>query len=91
MCGSREKWGEKQAKIADDHGFTIMKKPFYATGAKGLIMNAVKNGVKRLPFFTDGEKFGYTLEDFIPKKKTTRRRRTKKVTRKDKNGADSKV
>ena len=89
MCGSREKWGMKQVKVANAHGFVIVKKPFYQTGVKGLIMEAVKSGTTRLPFFTDGKKFGYSVEDFIPKKKTARRRK-KKTTRKDTDGASTK-
>lgn len=78
MCGAREGWGKAQTKIADTYGFEIVKTPFYKTGVKGLIMSALEHGIGRMPFFTDGEKFSYNLEDFIEKPKTKQKRNARK-------------
>lgn len=92
MCGARKGWGEAQTKIADDHGFEIVPTPFYKTGTPGLIMSAVSHGIKQMPFFTDGKKFSYSLEDFIEKPKSKRKRNTKKKREEIiKNGDDSAV
>ena len=84
MCGARKNWGDAQTKIATDHGFDIIKTPYYATGVKGLIMRACEAGIGHLPFFTDGKKFSYNLEDFVekPERKTTRRKRNTRTKRK---------
>lgn len=78
MCGSRQAWGETQTKIANDHGFEIIKTPFYRTGVKDLIMDALQHGIKKMPFFTDGKKFSYSLEDFVKKPDTKRNTRSKR-------------
>ena len=93
MCGSRKNWGEKQTKIADDHGFEIVNTPFYKTGVDGLIKRATEFGIGRLPFFTDGQKFSYSLEDFVEKpmkKSKTRCRTSKKRNTKSKREAITK-
>lgn len=77
MCGARRGWGETQTKIANTYGFEIVNTPFYKTGVKGLIMNALEHGIGRMPFFTDGKKFSYSLEDFVEKPKTKRKRNTR--------------
>lgn len=97
MCGSRSNWGKKQTEIADTHGLEIVKTPFYKTGVKGLISKAVESGMGRLPFFTDGERFSYSIEDFVekpkPKRKATKKRKTstkrKAIMQKVNDGADS--
>lgn len=50
-------------------GIVVRYLPFNHPEAKGLIKMAVNKGVDRLPFFTDGKKFSYNLDDFIMKPK----------------------
>lgn len=78
MCGARESWGKEQTKIANTHGLEIVKTPFYKTGVKGLVMDALEHGIKTMPFFADGKKFSYHIKDFVEKPKTKRRRNTRK-------------
>lgn len=78
MCGARKDWGEAQTKIANNYGLEIVNTPFYKTGVPGLIKRAVEHGMKQMPFFTDGKKFSYSLEDFVDKPKPRRKRNTKK-------------
>lgn len=77
MCGSREDWGKKQTEIANRHHFKIIETPFYKTGVAGLIMRAIQAGCNHLPFFTDGSKFSYSLDDFVDKK-PVKKNKTKK-------------
>lgn len=84
LCGARKEWGDKQLQIADTHGLEIVKTPFYKTGSKDLIMKALENGIKKMPFFTDGEKFSYDLSDFVEKPKKKRTRRKNGATKSDK-------
>lgn len=65
FCGEREEWGRKSMKIAQENGIILKETSFKLPGAKGLIQNAISRGVDHMPFFTDGEKFSYNLQDFV--------------------------
>lgn len=67
MCGVHEAWGKVQLQLADKLRFKIREMPFSHPDAGDLIWKAIEAGVTRMPFFTDGEKFSYTLEDFTEK------------------------
>lgn len=65
FCHGRESYGEKQMEIARREGFSIKRLAFNDFGAPGLIKQAVSRGIDRLPFFTDGQRFSYDLNDFV--------------------------
>lgn len=72
MCGARKGWGEEQTQIADTHGFEIVKVSFVTEKGREYCAEALQKGIKTFPFFTDGEKYGKSVEDFIeiePKEK----------------------
>lgn len=64
-CEPRTKWGERQMRLAKDYGIKVVETPYNAKGAQGLILEAQSHGTNALPFFTDGEKFGYDLTQFV--------------------------
>lgn len=64
-CHDNEKWGAKQEELARQNGITIRKIRYNFPGAKGLINKGKNNGAATLPFFTDGETFGYSIKLFI--------------------------
>ena len=66
MCGRKE---DEIQKIAKKGKLDIVKVPFFKTDGKKLIWKAFKAGIGSTPFFTDGEKFSYSLEDFVDNKK----------------------
>lgn len=93
MCGRRKEWGEKTTKVANDHGFEIVKLPFTKVGAKEIIFEGARRGMS-LPFFTDGKgKFSMNIDDFVeyietpevkveteePQQEKKARKRTKKA------------
>ena len=67
-CKPREKWGERQMKLAADHNIAVKETKYNSPGAAGLIEKAHNHGIMTLPFFTDGVKFGQDLSLFIPKR-----------------------
>lgn len=76
MCGSKEKWGAEQIKIATKAKVNIEKVPFYKDGAKEIIWDAVRAGMS-LPFFTDKEgHFAKNLDELL--EATTERKPNKK-------------
>lgn len=65
MCGDR---GRKLKKIIIDNKLNIRKVSFASDEGKNLIHEAVINhGIGSMPFFTNGEKYSYNLEDFVEK------------------------
>lgn len=88
FCGSKKEWGEEQLKIAARKHYQIEKVSFVAPEATVLMKQAVKAGVRSMPFFTDGEIFTKDLRDFAPKRNTAKKSSKKKVK---KNGNNSKV
>lgn len=71
FCAPREDWARKQKEIAKRNGIKIVPASFNAPGIKGLILKAKSRGVEAVPFFTDGSKFSYSLEDFVGGKVAT--------------------
>lgn len=91
MCGAREHWGIEQMDLAHKEGIEIVKCPFYSDRAKNnhFCSRAVALGIKRMPFFTDGEKFGYNLADVLeekaePRKNVKKGARSAKKAQRDK-------
>lgn len=65
MCGDR---GKKLKKLIFDKDLNVRKVSFASDEGKNLIHEAVfKHKIGAMPFFTDGKKFSYKLEDFIKK------------------------
>lgn len=84
LCGDK---GKKLKKLIFDKQLNIRKVSFASPEGKELCYKAVfEEGIKTMPFFTDGETFATTLEELIeiesvekPKKTSTKRRKTKKA------------
>lgn len=93
MCGARKSWGLKQSYLASENNLVIVPTPFYATGSKELIMKAIKSGIGKMPFFTDGDKFAYGIDSFIetPEIETEVAEKKAKRGRKAKNGTNKKA
>ena len=65
MCGDK---GKKAKKIILDNKLNVRKVSFASDEGKNLIHEAVFNhGIESMPFFTDGKKYSYNLEDFLEK------------------------
>ena len=63
MCGDR---GKKLKRLIFDKNLNVRKVSFASDEGKELIHEAVfKHGVGSMPFFTDGIKYSYNLEDFV--------------------------
>lgn len=63
MCGDR---GKKLKKLIFDKNLNVRKVSFASEEGKGLVHEAVFNHqIESMPFFTDGKKFSYKLEDFV--------------------------
>jgi len=76
MCGSR---GKKLKKMAADNNITIRKVSFASEEGKELSHIAVfKKGIKKMPFFTDGDNYAEKIESLICKKATPKTRKDKK-------------
>lgn len=70
LCGDK---GKKLKQFAENKNINIRKVSFASEEGKDLIHEAVfENGVKTMPFFTDGKKFSNDIEDFIKKPKAKR-------------------
>lgn len=86
LCGSREEWGERQLKLAEQAGIEIEKISFASPEGSHLCKEAVLAGMKKLPFFTNGLVFRESIDDFAaaakpvekPVQKSTRKKRSKK-------------
>lgn len=69
MCGDR---GKKLKKLIFDKDLNVRKVSFASDEGKNLIHEAVfKHKLGSMPFFTDGKKFSYKLEDFVKKESET--------------------
>ena len=64
MCGDR---GRKLKKLIFDKNLNVRKVSFASDEGKELVYQAVMHGLGSMPFFTDGKKYSYHLEDFIEK------------------------
>lgn len=84
LCGEK---GRKKVTECAKKGFIIRKVGFTTEEGKDLIHRAViDHKIVSMPFFTDGEKFSLSLEDFIekPEKKV---KKPKKVAKESKDVA----
>lgn len=65
MCGDR---GKKLKKLIFDNRLNVRKVSFASYEGTKLVHEAVfKHKLGSMPFFTDGKKFSYKLEDFVEK------------------------
>lgn len=77
MCGDR---GKKLKKLIFDKDLNVRKVSFASDEGKNLIHEAVfKHKLGSMPFFTDGKKFSYKLEDFVEKEPEIVEKTDKKV------------
>ena len=83
LCGARKNWGERTIAKATAAGQEIRKLSFASPEGSHLCKEAIWAGVTRLPFITDGVKFSQNIDDFLPKKKKTTKKRTKKPEAED--------
>ena len=97
MCGSRETWSEKAKHVADEAekaGIPYRKLSFATCEGQDHCAKAIENGVKTMPFYTDGKIYTSNIETLIQaesepqtaKIKVTKR---KKSTKEPEDGADS--
>lgn len=66
-CGADKEWYDKQVAKAKEHGLRINPTPHNFPKAKDLIIKGSDRGCSRLPFLTDGSKFGYDVSIFAEK------------------------
>ena len=85
LCGDR---GRKLKKLIFDKNLNVRKVSFASDEGKELVHEAVfKHNLGSMPFFTDGKKFSYKLEDFVEKepvmveKPAKTRKKSKKVVK----------
>lgn len=82
LCGDR---GKKLKELIFEKKLNVRKVSFASPEGKELSYKAVfENGVKKMPFFTDGERFVEDIKELTEKpvekpKKTTKKKKTKKV------------
>lgn len=81
LCGDRGKVRKVEIEKASKKGVKVLKLSFASELAKDLIHQAVmEHKIGSMPFYTDGEKFGYHLADVIgTSKKKGKKRVTKKI------------
>ena len=85
LCGDK---GKKLKKFILDKKLNVRKVSFASPEGKELCYQAVfVNGIKTMPFFTDGKRFVERIEEFTypreksvekPKKTSTKKKKTKK-------------
>lgn len=77
LCGDR---GRKKVAEFAKKGIAIRKVGFTTSEGKDLIHKAVfDHKIGSMPFFTDGEKFSTSLDDFAPESKQSVRKKAKKT------------
>lgn len=88
MCGDK---GKKLKKLIFEKGLNVRKVSFASPEGKELCHKAVfENGIKKMPFFTDGERFSNQLEGLLEKPKKTVKRKRKTTKKKGvEDGLDS--
>jgi len=73
LCGDR---GKKIKQFIENKKINIKKVSFASDEGKDLINKAVfEHDIKTMPFYTDGENFSTSIEDFAKKPKNKKRGR----------------
>lgn len=89
LCGDRGRIRKLEIQEAFDKGYEVVKMPFTNPIASELIHKAVfEHKIGKMPFYTDGEKFGYNIDDVIAKPKKKRVTKKMKAEKEAKDGAD---
>lgn len=68
MCGSRENWSAKAKHVADEAekaGIPYRKLSFATMEGQDHCAKAVENGIKTMPFFTDGKIYAQDYETLL--------------------------
>lgn len=86
-CGARKAWGEETIKTALNAKARVRKVSFVTREGEQLIKTAIENGIKRLPFVTDGKTYAYDVKTILEaesepqteKKAAKKTKKTKKV------------
>lgn len=98
LCGSNREKGEKMLAEIAEKGATFRKLSFATMEGQDHCAKAVENGIKTMPFFTDGKIYAQDYKTLIEAesepqsvkiKATIEPNKTKKTKKGAKNGADS--
>ena len=88
LCGSRKKTIPKKLDKLTNMGYEVVAIGFTDPIADPLIVEAVRQGIGSMPFYTDGKYFAATIdgliEQIIPRKMSKKTKKTKEVE----NGTD---
>lgn len=77
-CEEKAQWFEEQINIAKKNRLRIDPKPHHIAGIKDIILKAREVGLEStLLFYTDGERFGYDIREFIKPTKSVKKAQSK--------------
>lgn len=85
LCGDR---GKKLKKLIFEKNLNVRKVSFASDEGRELIYKGLmEQGIGSMPFFTDGEKFSYHLDDFVENvvKNTPKKIKKSKKVKKNEN------
>lgn len=85
LCGVK---GKQKIDEYAEKGIAIRKVGFTTPEGRELCAKAVALGIGYMPFYTDGEKFAKSIEDFMESSEPVKK--NKKVRKEKKDGAVSK-
>lgn len=69
-CNERGEWFREQQELAEKNHLQILPMPYNQPGIKEIILKAQEEGLeKTLLFYTDGNKFGNDISEFVRKPK----------------------
>lgn len=96
-CGGPENWNELAKQTfaeCEKHGITPRKVSCFSQEGQSHALAAIQAGVKSTPFFTDGKTYASNVKDLLeaesqPQTAKKITKKSKKVTKGAKNGADS--
>ena len=89
LCGDRGRVRKIEIQDAFDKGYEVVKMPFTNPIAGELIHKSLfEHKIEKMPFYTDGEKFGYSIDDVIVKPKKKRVTKKMKAQKEAEDGAD---
>lgn len=90
LCGDRGRVRKIKIEKVVAKGYKVEKLPFTNIKAKEYIHEAVMNHhIGSMPFYTDGEKFSYNIEDIIARPKRKRAKKVEKQEEKDGSNSES--